>query len=197
MRTTIDAGGRVVIPKQLRDAADLAPGQELEVIERDGRIEIEPVSPRMALVERDGFLAAEIEGDAAPSTPEQVRDVLERTRRLASPPATTLIDAALQAGISGGAVYDLLVGLAATQAGATLLSLDRRTSAHLPGRRRQVRAAGYVSGGTRSPSGGGPGGVPSPNGCPPSSSRPCAVSQPDTSGPRGTTPVGLIVWCTP
>lgn len=81
MRTTIDAAGRVVIPKQLREAADLAPGQELEIIERDGRIEIEPVSPAMTLVERDGFLAAEIDGDVEPMTPEQVRDVLERTRR--------------------------------------------------------------------------------------------------------------------
>ncbi|MGH3616317.1 MAG: AbrB/MazE/SpoVT family DNA-binding domain-containing protein [Pseudonocardia sp.] len=81
MRTTIDAAGRVVIPKQLREAADLEPGQELEIVERDGRIEIEPVAPRMRLVERDGFLAAEIEGEVQPITPEQVRDVLERTRR--------------------------------------------------------------------------------------------------------------------
>ncbi len=81
MRTTIDAAGRVVVPKQLRDSADLMPGQELEIVERDGRIEIEPVPAPMALVERDGFLAAETEGEAEPLTSEQVRDVLERTRR--------------------------------------------------------------------------------------------------------------------
>ncbi len=34
--------------------------------------------------------------------------------------------------------------------------------------------------------GGGPGGVPSPNGRPPSSSRWCGTSQPDRSGPAGT-----------
>lgn len=82
MRTTIDAAGRVVIPKQLRQAASLEAGQELEITERDGRIEIEPVAAPMRLVEREGFLAAEVDGDEGPPlTAEQVRDLLERTRR--------------------------------------------------------------------------------------------------------------------
>jgi AbrB family looped-hinge helix DNA binding protein len=82
MRTTIDGAGRVVIPKQLRQAAALEPGQELEIVERNGQIVIEPVSAPMELVERNGFLAAEVPGDDAPSlTPDEVRDVLERTRR--------------------------------------------------------------------------------------------------------------------
>lgn len=81
MRTTIDAAGRIVVPKQLRDAAELVPGQELEIVERDGRIEIERVATSMVLVERDGFLAAEAEEDGEVLTREQVRDVLERTRR--------------------------------------------------------------------------------------------------------------------
>jgi AbrB family looped-hinge helix DNA binding protein len=82
MRTTIDATGRVVIPKQLRQAAALEPGQELEIVERDGRIEIQPVASPMALVERDGFLAAEVtEGEAPSITTEEVRDLVERTRR--------------------------------------------------------------------------------------------------------------------
>jgi AbrB family looped-hinge helix DNA binding protein len=82
MRTTIDAAGRVVIPKQLRQAASLEPGQELEITERDGRIEIEPVSAPVQLVERDGFLAAEVGDEDAPDlTASEVRDLLERTRR--------------------------------------------------------------------------------------------------------------------
>lgn len=84
MRTTIDAAGRIVIPKQLRHAAAFEPGQELEITERDGRIEIEAVSAPMRLVERDGFLAAEIDAgadDAAPLTNDDVRELLERTRR--------------------------------------------------------------------------------------------------------------------
>lgn len=82
MRTTIDAAGRVVIPKQLRRAVSLEPGQELEIIERDGHIEIEPVAPPVKLADRDGFLAAELPDDTAePLTADQVRDLLERTRR--------------------------------------------------------------------------------------------------------------------
>lgn len=82
MRTTIDSAGRVVIPKQIRAAAALEPGQEIEITERDGRIEIEPVLAAMGLVARKGFLAAEVADDTgAPLTTEQVRDLLERVRR--------------------------------------------------------------------------------------------------------------------
>ncbi len=66
----------------------------------------------------------------------------------------------------------------------------------LPAPRRAPRAAQLIDG-TRSPSGAGPGGVPSPKGRPPSRSRPCGVRKPDRSGPSGTTPLGLIVSCTP
>lgn len=81
MRTTIDAAGRVLIPKSLRDAADLAPGQELDIVVLDGRIQIEPMSRPMTLVERDGFLAAEVDDVDKPLTSAQVRDLVERTRR--------------------------------------------------------------------------------------------------------------------
>lgn len=82
MRTTIDAAGRVVIPKQLRQAAALEAGQELEIVERDGRIEIEPVSEPIVLRERDGFLAAESESADTPTlTSDEVRDLLEHSRR--------------------------------------------------------------------------------------------------------------------
>lgn len=43
MRTTIDAAGRVVIPKALRDAAGLGPG-EVELIPDGGGVRIEPVT---------------------------------------------------------------------------------------------------------------------------------------------------------
>ncbi len=82
MKITIDSAGRIVIPKPVREAAGLRPGQELEVREREGRIEIEPVLPPMTLAEREGFLAAEVEGGAPqPLTVEEVREVLERLRR--------------------------------------------------------------------------------------------------------------------
>jgi AbrB family looped-hinge helix DNA binding protein len=82
MRTTIDAAGRVVIPKPMRDELGLRGGDEVELTIREGRIELEPSSKPVLLVERDGFLAAEIEEDeSAPLTASEVRDLLERLRR--------------------------------------------------------------------------------------------------------------------
>ena len=82
MRTTMDGAGRIVIPKPLREAAGFAPGQPLEIAEDDGRVVIEAAPSRVRLVERDGFLAAEIEGyDGPPLTVEGVRELLERLRR--------------------------------------------------------------------------------------------------------------------
>lgn len=46
--------------------------------------------------------------------------------RLPGPPAGDVIRTAEGTGIAGGAVHDLLIGLTAADAGATLLSLDRR-----------------------------------------------------------------------
>jgi AbrB family looped-hinge helix DNA binding protein len=78
----MDRAGRVVIPKAIREAAGFAPGEPLEIAEDDGRVVIEAAPSRVRLVERDGFLAAEIEGyDGPPLTVEAVRDLLDRLRR--------------------------------------------------------------------------------------------------------------------
>jgi AbrB family looped-hinge helix DNA binding protein len=58
MTTTIDNGGRVVIPKPLRERAGLQAGQQVKVEYADGRIEIEPVSPEAKLVRRGSLLVA-------------------------------------------------------------------------------------------------------------------------------------------
>lgn len=56
-------------------------------------------------------------------------------------------------------------------------------------------SAGLWPAGTCSPTTTGPGGLPSPKGRPPSSSRKCGVAHPVRSGPIGTIPVGLMsVW---
>lgn len=50
------------------------------------------------------------------------------TPRLPGVPSDDVMETALDAGITGGAVYDLVVALAARRGGATLLSLDRRAA---------------------------------------------------------------------
>jgi AbrB family looped-hinge helix DNA binding protein len=81
MRTTIDAGGRVVIPKAMRERLGLARGREVEIHERDGRIEIEPAPTAMSLVRRRSGLVAVPERPLPPLTDEMVRATLERARR--------------------------------------------------------------------------------------------------------------------
>ena len=80
MRTTIDAGGRVVIPKRMRDRLGLRPGAEVEVDEADGRIEISPTVSPIEVVEVDGRLMARGEGLPV-LTDDDVRETIERTRR--------------------------------------------------------------------------------------------------------------------
>lgn len=65
----------------MRDELGLRAGIEVELTLRDGRIEIEPVSKPVRLVERDGFLAAEVDDDEeGPLTSSEIRDVLDRLR---------------------------------------------------------------------------------------------------------------------
>ncbi len=81
MRSTIDSAGRVVIPKRLRDRLGLEHGESVEIHERDGRIEIDPVPTAMSLVRRAGGSVAVPEEKLPPLTDEVVRETLERVRR--------------------------------------------------------------------------------------------------------------------
>ena len=81
MRTTIDAAGRVVIPKELRLRFGLTGGQEVEIREQEGRIEIEPAVTPMTLRRTRRGLVAVPEQQLPPLTDEVVRATLERTRR--------------------------------------------------------------------------------------------------------------------
>ena len=81
MRSSLDAAGRLVIPKEMRDRLGLRRGRLVEIRERDGRIEIEPAATAMSLVRRAGGAVAVAGEKLPPLTDELVRDTLERTRR--------------------------------------------------------------------------------------------------------------------
>jgi AbrB family looped-hinge helix DNA binding protein len=81
MRATIDAAGRIVVPKLLREALGVRPGQALELQVRDGRLEIElaPVDMRL---ERGPHGSVAVPAEPVPTlSAEVVRETLERTRR--------------------------------------------------------------------------------------------------------------------
>ena len=81
MKVAIDAAGRVVIPKALRQALGLKPGQELEIRAGDGRLELEIASTPMRLKKRGRGVVAVPASDLPVLTAEEVRDTLERVRR--------------------------------------------------------------------------------------------------------------------
>jgi AbrB family looped-hinge helix DNA binding protein len=79
MRTTIDAAGRLVVPKPLRDELGFAPGAELELVANDGRLEV--TVPSRVRVE-DGAHGPRFTADAAePLSAAGVRALMERGRR--------------------------------------------------------------------------------------------------------------------
>jgi AbrB family looped-hinge helix DNA binding protein len=79
MRTTIDAAGRLVVPKRLREELGFAPGTELELTAVDGHLEV--VVPSRVRVEEGPYGPRLVAEGAEPLSAEQVRDLIERGRR--------------------------------------------------------------------------------------------------------------------
>ncbi len=81
MRTTIDAAGRVVVPKSIRDAMGLGAGQEVDIMFTDGRIEIE-IAPAKVHIEKAGRVPVIVYDEDLPELSEDiVRETLEAIRR--------------------------------------------------------------------------------------------------------------------
>ena len=93
MRTTIDAAGRLVVPKALRDQLGFAPGCELKLEAADGRLEVSV--PSRVRVEDAESGARFVADDAPPLTAEAVRELMERGRALTAD--TSVVVAALSA----------------------------------------------------------------------------------------------------
>lgn len=81
MQTTIDAAGRVVIPKALRDQLGLVGGETLDIVVRDRRIEIEVPATPVRLVRERGQWGAIPERQLPALTTELVRETIEQLRR--------------------------------------------------------------------------------------------------------------------
>jgi len=82
MITTIDRAGRLVIPKAIRERLGLRGGEAVEVEERDGLIEVSRMRRDVELVESEHGLLVPSPGTQMPGLgPDEVRDLLERSRR--------------------------------------------------------------------------------------------------------------------
>jgi AbrB family looped-hinge helix DNA binding protein len=81
MKTTIDATGRIVVPKSLRQALNIKPGQTLDIRAGDGRLEIEITATPMTLKKRGKDVVAVPEVGLPTLTADAVRETLEHIRR--------------------------------------------------------------------------------------------------------------------
>jgi AbrB family looped-hinge helix DNA binding protein len=80
MRTTIDAAGRIVVPKPLREQLGFAPGTELELEDVDGHLEVS-VPSRVRIEEGSHGPVAVVDGPVEPLTDDIVLEIIERGRR--------------------------------------------------------------------------------------------------------------------
>jgi len=76
MRTTIDAAGRLVIPKEIRQQAGLFPGATVDVRVTDDRVEIVLVVPEAKLVDEGDLLVLHVDDPSL----QMPWDIVDRVR---------------------------------------------------------------------------------------------------------------------
>ena len=77
-RTTMSAKGQVVIPKDVRDALGLKPGQALDVVQTAGGVMLRPVAPKSgrSFEEITAEIRARIKYDGPPVSIEDMHQSL-------------------------------------------------------------------------------------------------------------------------
>lgn len=78
MEASIDSVGRIVVPKQLRDALGLAPGSTVDISEYGAGLQLIPTGRTARLISEDGRLVAE---SSETITDETVFGLVDAQRR--------------------------------------------------------------------------------------------------------------------
>ncbi len=81
MRVAIDAVGRLVVPKSLREVLGISGPTELDVVARDGILELSVADLDARVEDRGGVPVIVTDRTVAPLTVDDVRDAIARTRR--------------------------------------------------------------------------------------------------------------------
>lgn len=81
MRVAIDAVGRVVIPKSLRDELGLDGPANLELTATDGRLELTVADVPAHIEEQNGLPVIVTDEPMAPMSVAATREAIERVRR--------------------------------------------------------------------------------------------------------------------
>jgi bifunctional DNA-binding transcriptional regulator/antitoxin component of YhaV-PrlF toxin-antitoxin module len=81
MRIAMDAVGRLVVPKALRSELGITGPAELEVVARDGVIELAVADTPARIADHRGNPVIVTDGPMEPLTVEDVRAAIDRVRR--------------------------------------------------------------------------------------------------------------------
>ena len=81
MRVAIDAVGRLVVPKSLRDELGLGGPTELDIVARDGVLELTVADSPAHVEERDGTPVIALAEPPEPLTEETARAAIDSVRR--------------------------------------------------------------------------------------------------------------------
>jgi AbrB family looped-hinge helix DNA binding protein len=78
MKVVVDAGGRIVLPKQLREKIGLVPGMQVDISQYGHGIQVIPAGRTARVEDEDGRLVAVSD---TPVTDDDVFELIDSVRR--------------------------------------------------------------------------------------------------------------------